>query len=383
MYPSFAFYMAGKYVRTSWRKTLASLLGIAASVLLLLVIVSFANGLDEFMVERLLAVTPHIIVEEGEGMLVQEYDELEKKLTNINGIEATAPYLLGKGLLSHHDVSTSIVIRGVLWTKEEQVVSISSYMEQGQLGGSGALIGSALARDLGIKVGDRVSLLVSSGQLSQVEVEGIFSTGYYTYDSTLVYIPLDMAQELFQISGVTGIGLRLRDPTHAGHVAQRIQSQVGMWVQTWYEKNPSLLMSLALERKVMMGMVFFTFLVAGFGVGNLLYIQVLQRKEDIGILKALGISGRSIQGILLTQGMILGILGGVIGSLLAVIAITFLTKYPVEIPEIYYLGYLPISMKKGDFLLAFLVAIIATSLASLIPALKAAEISPMESLRRN
>jgi lipoprotein-releasing system permease protein len=383
MVPPFVLYIASKFAFSSWRSTLASVLGIAASVLLLIVISSFANGLDEFLVDRFLVASPHIMVEEGEGSFIQDYELIESELDSIDGIVATSSYLTGNGILSYNDTSSNVMIKGVDWGKETLVTGIGSYLDEGEFQGAGAVIGSALARDIRAKVGDEVTLLSYSGNKSKIVVKGIFSTGYYSHDSTLVYINLNLAQSLLEAPGVTGIGAKLKDPAKASLMAERIQGRVKMWVRTWYEKNPSLLISLALERRVMLSIVFFTFVVAGFGVANLLYIQVLHKKESIGMLKALGVSNGSLQRIFLMQGAILGSLGGLLGWLFSFLVISVLIRYPVRIPEIYYTGCIPITIKARDFFFALVVAVVSTSIASVIPAFKAGRLSPMESLRRN
>ncbi|MEK7852289.1 MAG: FtsX-like permease family protein [Planctomycetota bacterium] len=227
-------------------------------------------------------------------------------------------------------------------------------------------------------------------------VAGKFKSGMYDFDKNYVYLPLTVAQELVGLKdkdAVTGISIKLDDYRYANEVRDKLQAALGFeyYVQTWEDARRTFLTAVMMERRVMAFILFFIIVVAGFNILAILTMVVLEKSKDIGILKALGATTQGIMSIFLLNGLLIGSLGACIGvtaGLSLVFRINWLENVLYNVsgwrpfpPEIYYFSQIPTEVNPGSIVIIAGVAIFSSVVFSLYPALRAARLNPVETLR--
>jgi putative ABC transport system permease protein/lipoprotein-releasing system permease protein len=246
----------------------------------------------------------------------------------------------------------------------------------------GVLLGDQLAENLEVNVGDRVDVVFPGSQTTSFKVIGLVHTGT-SADEVTAYARLDSVQEFFNEPGVVStIGVRVADPYQADTIAASIEGENGLDAVSWSEANAEILS--LLDTQMVFGNIFYFLIygIAGFGIANTLITIVVQRTREIGILKAMGTSQKSIMLVFLFQSMILGAIGLVLGTILGYIATVALQSYEIEVPqEIYYgLQTLPLKVEPLNFMYAAFFAFIVNILSGIYPARKAAKLDPVKAI---
>jgi lipoprotein-releasing system permease protein len=382
-----------------------SIVCIAISVIALITVMSVMNGFDFQMRSRILGAISHATVA-GIGESVQDWPRALKIAEANPHVLGAAPYVESEAMLLARR-SSGAMVRGIEPTQEPKVVDINKHMLEGKLDALtpdswNIVLGRELAMTLGVSVGDRVTMAVqqlratpmgSFPKMRSFHVVGTFELGMEQFDSGLALVNISDAEKLNDLSGPTGIRLRLDDLFNARPVATELADQLGQVyrVQTWMDTNANLFAALSMEKMVMFIILSLIILVAVINLISMLMMLVTDKQADIAILRTLGATPRSIMGMFMVQGVLVGFVGigfGVgFGSLLSwklpgiikwiehTFHVTFLS------PDVYYISEVPSRLDWHDVGWVALLTFTFSLLATLYPAWRASRTQPAQALR--
>ncbi len=408
MLGSLEWWVASRYVFSRKRERFTglianiSILAVTIGVAALIVVIAVMTGFQSTLKEKLLSITPHIMIEKVSGPFI-EYEKLADKLRRWLEkekvpISTLYPFLSLQGMLLSGTGEAGVVLKGIPPDRLSDLKNLK--LLQGTLALKArspypVLLGKRLAARLGVKPGDRLRFLSPRGRATPLgfmprsvplKVAGIFETGLYEYDLTLVLIDLKAAQKILGGSKqVTGIELRLEDPFFSSYLAPRLSRELGYsyYVVDWQTLNRSLFSALKLEKAGMFVVLTLIVVVAAFNIIAALVMLISEKRPDIALMKALGATERLILKIFLYCGLLLGVSGTLLGTTLGLTLCALLSRYPIiKLPEdVYPMEYLPIKVEMGDVTLIIFSALILSLLAAAFPARQAAKLPPAEVLR--
>jgi len=406
---SYEFFIAKRYLK-SRRKTkfvsvitIISIGGVLIGVAALNFVLSMMNGFEKEVRSRIIGTTAHVSIFASYADGIEDYQELLPKIKEIKHVEEVAPFIYYKAAIASKEGSDGIVVRGIDPEKEKLVTDIERNVKLGSLDlegegeePPGILLGVTLADRLGVKLGDNVVLFSlkegslttgwSTPKASKLKVKGLFETGMYEYDASLAYISLSTAQKLFNLDHkVTGLQVKLDDLYKAEKVAKELELKLGyhFYAMDWMHMHKNLFSWMALEKYAMFIVLSLIVAVAAFNIISTLIMVVIEKRKEIGILKSMGATNTSIMKIFMFEGLVVGVVGTILGSgfgyLLCWIQKTFnLISLPAEI---YFINSLPVDMRPLDFTIVALSAIALTFLATIYPAKRASQLTPVEAIR--
>lgn len=361
-------------------------MGAAIGVFALVVTLSLSRGFSGEFISRVLDTTSHVTVMGTDGVITS-YDTLISGIEKIPGVAAAAPVIEGQALLECRGFLSGVKIFGVderAWS----VLSAGRGLIGGQAGG-GLFIGRRLADELGATIGTKVRV-TGPGPKLEIPICGTFSTGMYDYDTSIAYIGLAEARELFELPEVaTRILVKVTEPSGASVIARSIEVMGGgagglLEAISWTRLNSTLVAAMKTEERVMTIFVSLILLVAAFAVGSLMTLLVAERREDIAVVRALGFGRLDLAGVFLFAGFFLGICGGIAGGLSGWFAVKALGRWPLQIPsEVYFISTFPAEIDTFTILGVAAVSVLAMTAAAVVPAWKAASIDPADIFRGN
>jgi lipoprotein-releasing system permease protein len=381
--------------------TLISTGGVAVGVMALLVVLSVMSGFHEDLQKKILGVNAHVVILDYRGAM-PGYKNIIERLKGEKDIVSSAPFVLGQAMVSFDKKARGVFVRGIVPETEMKTTEILRYMKEGSLkdlapedGIPGIILGKELASSIGAFKGDIVTVLSPVeeigplGMLPKVRkfrVAGIFEVGMFEYDLNLVLTDLRSAQEFFGMKDdVTGIELRLNDIYKAPVVREWIQKKLGfpLFAKDWMQMNRNLFSALKLEKFAMFIILILIILVASFNIVSTLIMNVIEKKREIAILKAMGATNKGIMTVFMLQGLFIGLFGTIIGVTGGYLLSYILNAYQIiKLPaDVYYLSHLPVKMNFFDFVTVSLSAVIISFLATIYPAWQAAKLNPVEPLR--
>ena len=403
----FEIFIALRYLLAPRKQALISLislistLGVAVGVMAVIVVLALMTGLQGELRDRLLGSQGHIYVLKQGGII--DYRQEAAKLRAIPRVEGAAPALLGVALVSSARAEAFVTLKGIDPALEPDVTEIGTRMQSGRLTDlaartpdvpPGIVIGKGLSEKLGAFVGDTVTLLTPQGTLSPMgmlprsrpfRIVGIFSLGLFEVDSSWGFIGLPVAQRLFNRTDVEYIQLRVDNLDDAPQIAATIPERLGKEYlpQDWTDINQSLFSALWMERVAMAIAVFLIVVVAALQIVSSLVLLVMEKSPDIGILKTMGVSARSVMGIFMLQGTIIGFVGTTIGAIGGVSLATILDRYRlIRVPmDVYQIEHVPFVVEPFSLTIVILATIGACFLATIYPSRQAARLDPVEALR--
>jgi len=369
-----------------WFISVFSIAGIAIGVVALMLVIGVMNGFSRELKRKIIGAHPTITVE-GRP-LIYNYEDVMKKIgKGIVEVKGMAPYFSTQVIYRSDKYLIGGILRGIDPAMEEGVTNISKFVKKGEFSGleSGVILGSELAKELEVDVGDTIWIISGTmGSSRPARVVGTVEYGVYAFDSSMGFTSLDN-KIINPVRLVHGIGIRTENIYDSERVAARIRDVLDneYTVTTWIQKNKILFAALALERKAMAVILGLIILVASFNISSTLMVTVYRKVKEIGILRALGLSRKDVEKIFIYQGLILGVKGLVCGLAAGGILAWLLKKYQfIRLPEfIYDLSRLPIEISAGDLLWIVISVIVIVSFASVYPAKRAAGLNPTQAIR--
>ncbi|HBQ38571.1 MAG: hypothetical protein A3I71_00315 [Omnitrophica WOR_2 bacterium RIFCSPLOWO2_02_FULL_63_16] len=381
--------------------------GIALGVTALLVVLAVMSGFDHDLKDKLIGTNAHLIIATEEGL--SDYEPLMRQVSSANHVVGVSPFIMGQAILRvpaptgelggrpGADRAIGVEVRGLDVEREIRVSRLKEYLVVGGLPQTDqdVVIGIELARFLGASVGSPLSLISpSDGKRHELIISGIFRSGMYQYDASLIGTTLARAQQLFGLSEmVSGLAVRVDAVEHATQVKTALLAQLerGTIVKTWMEFNPTLFGALRLERIVMFIIVMLITAVAALNIVAMLIMIVTEKTRDIGILRSLGATRWSVARVFFWQGCLVGLGGtalGLAGGMVLTANLNAIADWlegafgiAVFPPDIYYLDHIPTLINPSDVAQVIVAAFILTVVAGIYPAIKAARLIPVEALR--
>ncbi|HMP71660.1 MAG TPA: ABC transporter permease [Kiritimatiellia bacterium] len=382
--------------------TIISVIGVLLGVAVLVIVLSVMSGFDQMWREKILSFNAHITVQELD--FVSDPEGVIERLEEIPGITGAAPFVQGLVFLQQDNRVFTPLVRGIDPEYESRVSRIPEHIIRGEFNvdGENLLMGSDLARQMGVRVGDQV-LVYSPQNFTSAEelylpeeftVAGIYDLGMWEFDAGFIVTSLVKARDLYQLEyGAHAIQVMTVDPLRAEEVASRIRNELGpeYFVTTWMQQNRQLFAALRVEKNMMFLLLIIITVVAAFGICNTLITVAVQKTREIGLLKALGYSSFQVMMVFVWQGCIQGFLGNMAGILTGLVflhyrndLLQFLSdQFNMELlpKELYHLSEIPAVVSTSDILLVAISVQVICTLAGVIPAYRAARLDPVRALR--
>lgn len=409
---SLPLWIAARYLRTKRQSGFITLLtgisvgGVAVGVTALLTVLAVMNGFESEVQTRIAGTDAHVILLGETAAGVTGADSLAAIVAGRPGVEGVAPFTYAKAMVFHDGLTEGLIVKGVDLAAERGVTSVGHNIQpaldsipvRGADGVPGIVLGSELAARLAARLGDEVVLasVSESGasafgfvpRMRRFRLVGVFTSGLYTYDSSLGFTSIPAAQDFFQLGdAVTGLEVRIRDMFAAPRVAAELLGALpgsGLRANNWIELNRNLFTWMKLEKTVMFLILALIVLVAAFNIVSTLFMVVLEKRRDIGVLRSLGARRGTILQVFLAEGLLIGGLGTGLGLALGSALIAVLKRYPfVRLPgDVYFIERLPVRPEAGDFAAVAVAALLLCLVAALYPAWRASLLDPVEAIRR-
>lgn len=384
-----------------------SMLGIALGVAALIIVLSVMNGFQKEVRDRMLAVVSHIEIFAPNGAALPDVARTLAEVRANPNVVGAAPFIATQALLARGEDMKGTMVRGIDPAREPEVTDLAIELKNTGLnrlvaGEFGVVLGGELARSMGVRRGDKVTLVAPSGQvtpagivprLKQMTVVGTFDSGHFEYDSALLLMHIDDAAKIFRLEGPTGVRVKLRDLHQAREVAAQLESNLSgeLVVRDWTRQNRTWFAAVQVEKRMMFIILTLIVAVAAFNLVSTLVMTVTDKRADIAILRTLGASPGSIMGIFVVQGAMVGVIGTLAGLALG-LGVAF--NIDVIVPaleqlfhasflpkDIYLISRMPSEPQSADIVPIALISLVLAFLATLYPSWRASQVNPAEALR--
>lgn len=412
--------VALRYLRARRKEMFVSLIaliaggGVAIGVMVLCIVMSVMTGFEEDLRDRILGFNPQIVLL-SHGGTVRDYPKVVDTIRQAPGVTAAAPFVYGQAMISSDNSVAGAVVRGVEPGHASDVVDVQKHLKDGSTDKLGTpmtvrtiidgkdeslqvpqvLIGFELAKTLGVGVGDWINMMSPLGsptavgmvpRVKRFGVGGIFDSGMYDYDSTIVFMAMADAQRFFEIGEkATGIEVKVDDIDAARIIARDLEQRVGYpyFARDWMEVNRNLFVAFRLEKFIQFIVLMLIVLVAAFNIAATLVMVVMEKRKDIAILKSMGATNLAIAAIFVFKGAVIGILGTVTGIVGGLGGAALLERYQfIELPkDVFYVSTVPVRIYPENFALVAVAAIAICVIATIYPARQAARLAPVDVIR--
>lgn len=414
MFKPLELYIGLRYLRAKRRNqfisfiSITSMLGIILGVTALITVLSVMNGFEKELRERILGMASHITISRIEGPL-QDWRDLSTAIRDTEPrIQGMAPYIRKEVMLSFGPQVQGSLLRGILPEQDPQVSDVWQHMLYGQLGDLragefGIILGQGLARSLGVMLGDKVTVVTPQAsntpagilpRMKRFTVRGIFEVGMHEYDSALALVHLDDAARLFRTDGgITGLRLKLDDMFQVVPVRNHLVEALpgGYWVTDWTQRHANLFRAVKIEKTMMFIILMLIVAVAAFNIVSTLVMVVTDKQADIAILRTLGSTPRSIMGIFIVQGTVIGLVGvllGTVGGVSLALNVDTVVSWLEGVlgmqfmpADVYYINTFPSELHWDDVFKITGISFALSILGTLYPAWRASRTQPAEALR--
>ncbi len=384
-----------------------SMLGIALGVAALIIVLSVMNGFQKEVRDRMLSVISHVEVSDASGAALPDWRRTASEARRNPQVIGAAPFVASQALIARGDDMRGIIVRGIVPQEEATVTDLAAKLKDTTLarlvpGAWGVVLGGELARSLGVRTGDKVTVILPGGQvtpagivprLRSLTVVGTFDAGHYEYDSGLALVALEDAAKLFRVDGPTGVQLRLKDLDRAPLVGAELANSLGpeVVVRDWTSTNRNWFSAVQVEKRLMFIILTLIVAVAAFNLVSTLVMTVTDKRADIAILRTLGATPRSVMGIFIVQGAASGVIGTLAGVLLGLVVAYNIDVIVPAIERVLHVSFLPSSVylisrmpsdpQQGDIVPIAIISLVLAFLATLYPSWRASRLQPAEALR--
>lgn len=385
--------------------TALSIIGIMLGVATLIIVMSVMNGFRTDLMQRILGINSHISVYSS-GRGIADYDRVVEELQAMPKVAQVTPLIEGHAILSNaavNNMSDGVKIRGISADDFNANALLKNADFEGEFDGQGIVIGAMMSRALGVYLGDEVTLVTPSAtstvfgsvpRKKTFKVVGVFDVGMHEYDRYMAYIPLGLAQKMYNYRGkVESLGVMVNDINVAQDFARELQSKLGRgyYVVDWQQQNASFFAALKTERNVMFLILTLIIIVASFNIISGMVMLVKDKAKSIAILRTMGMQKGAIVRCFIAAGSFNGLFGTVTGVALGLLValniqgirelIEGLSGANLFNSEIYFLSQLPSEVRFDQVLTVSLIAVAISFLAAIYPAIKAARLDPAEVLK--
>ena len=408
----FEWMLAGRYLRARRKEGFISVIagfsfvGIMLGVATLIIVLAVMNGFRKELFDKILGLNGHVVIHSIDGRFT-DFDPVADRLRQVEGVKHVLPLIEGQAMISTTSLANGALVRGLRGEDLEKLTAISENIRYGSLEGfdkrPAVAIGTRMANDLRVKVGDKLALVAPRGattpfgtapRVKRYEVKAIFEMGMSEYDSTIVFMPLSEAQRYFNRRDMVNVlEVVVDEPDRVGEMRADILRAGGptIYVSDWRQRNASLFSALQVERNVMFLILTLIVLVAALNIVSGLIMLVKDKSADIAILRTIGASKGSVMRVFFITGASIGVVGSLAGFILGVLVCTnieyirqfiaFVTDTDLFSPELYYLSRLPAEMDPTEVISVLVMALTLSVLATLYPSWRASRLDPVEALR--
>ena len=413
MYRPLELFIGSRYLRAKRRNhfisfiSFISVFSLALGITLIITVLSVMNGFQFEIKNRILSMTAHATVLELDGKL-RDWKKVENELKDQPEIQGSAPYVQGQAMIVHGKQVTGAMLNGIAPHLESKVSKIADHLQDTNLhvlksGEFSVLLGSDLANYLGVDVGEKITVITPEATVTpagivpkfrRFTVVGTYAVGMPQYDRNTAAIHIEDAKRLFRLGdAVSGLRLKFEDLFDAQEITYHLRELLGgtYWVTDWTYHNRNFFRALKMEKTMMFIITIIIVFVAAFNIISMLVMVVTEKQSDIAIMRTLGISPRSIMGIFIVQGTVIGLVGtllGALGGVLLASNLESLVRIVEKIrgvkflsPDIYPISDFPSDVVPSEVIIICIIAFVITVLATIYPAWKAARTQPADALR--
>lgn len=384
------FFIAMRHITERKFQSIFSILGVSIGVTVFIVSLTVSNGLEKNMVDSLLTLTPHITIKSGYGNVIEDYELKSEEIKKIKGITSIVPKYSNQAIVKYKEMAKGVIANGIKAeniSKDLKLKIIKGKNDISEL--NSILVGEEFSKEMGVDTGDEISIVSAENKEIRLIIRGIFKTGYYEYDSNLVILPLKTMQILSEKGEtVTEIGINVETPRDLNSQLRAINDKVAKFgnnnlgIYSWSELNQNLLSAVKFEKFVLVAILSLLIVIACFAVSVILNMIVREKTKDIGILKSIGYSNKIIRRIFTIEGLMIGLSGMILASIISPLALIFLRRmFKVFMKTTYYLEELPLYITTKEIVLIYMVTIIIVFLSTLYPAIRASRLKPVEALK--
>jgi lipoprotein-releasing system permease protein len=392
--------------------TVISIAGVMVGVMTLIIVLAVMNGFEKTLKQKILGTQAHLVVLKAGQDGIDHYEEVTPKIEEVSGVVSASPFIFSQVMLSTDSGVSGVVLKGIDPNGVGKVTELATYVKAGRLeylqrppegNLPGILLGVELAKNLSISVGEPLQVISPLGTLTPMgmmpkmrrfQVVGLFQSGMFEYDSTLAYVSLGSAQKFLNMDArVTGIEIKTDNIYAVQEIGRQIRRKLGLpfWTKDWMEMNRNLFSALRLEKIAMFIILVLIVLVAAFNIIATLIMVVMEKNKDIAILKSMGATSRGILKIFIIEGLVIGVVGTALGTLLGLLAafnletitgfVENLFGFKILSSDVYYIDKLPSQVNPLDVVWIVMTAILISLLATLYPSWRASKLDPAEALR--